>query len=66
MDEDRRTKGYDFCLKIKRRGNSNIGFYFFNGVINYWNQPSDIVVGCKSLDTFKVKLDEFITARSEI
>ena len=67
MDEDRRTRGHDFCLKIKRHVNSNIGLNFFTRrVINYWNQLSDVVVDCKSLDTFKVKLDEFMTARGEI
>ena len=29
VDEDRRTKGHGFCLKIKRHVNSNIGLNFF-------------------------------------
>ena len=29
MDEDRRTGGHDFHLKIKRYANSNIGLNFF-------------------------------------
>ena len=67
VDEYRRTRGHGFCLKIKRHVNSNIGLNFFTRrVINYWNQLSDVVVGCKSLDTFKMKLDEFMTARGEI
>ena len=53
MDEDRRIRGYDFRLKIKRYVNSNIGLTFFiRRVINYWNQLSDV--------------NEFITARGEI
>ena len=67
LDEDRRTRGHGFCLKIKRHLNSNIGLYLFTRrVINYSNQLSDVVVACKSLDTFKVKLDENMTARGEI
>ena len=54
-------------LKIKRHVNSNIGLNFFTRrVINYWNQLSDLVFGCKSLDTFKMKLDEFMIAKGEI
>ena len=67
VDEDRRTRGHDFCFKIKRHVNSNIGLNFFiRRVINYWNQLSDIIVGCKSLETFKMKLDEFMTVKGEI
>ena len=29
MDEDRRTRGHNFCLKIKRHVNLNIGLNFF-------------------------------------
>ena len=65
VDDDRRTRGHGFCLKIKRYVNSNTGLNFFTRrVINYWNKLSDVVLGCKSLDTFK--LDEFMTARGEI
>ena len=54
-------------LKIKRHVDSNIGFNFFTRrVINYWNHPTDVVVHCKSLSTFKIKLDEFKTAKGEI
>ena len=36
VDEDRRTRGHGFCLKIKRHVNSNIGLNFFTRrVINY-------------------------------
>ena len=67
VDEDRRTRRYSFYFKIKRRLNSNIGLNFFiRRVINYWNRLSDIVVSRKSLDRFKMKLDEFITAKGEI
>ena len=56
VDEDRRTR-YSFCLKIKRDINSNVGLNFFTRrVINYWNKLSYVVVGCKSLDTFKMNL----------
>ena len=55
------------CLKIRRQVNSNIGLNFFTRkVINYWNQLTDQVVGCKSLSTFKIKLNEFMTAKGEI
>ena len=56
VDEGRRTRRYGFCLKINRHLSSNIGLNFFTGrVINYWNQLSDVVLGCKSLNTFKMK-----------
>ena len=36
VNEDRRTRGHGFCLKIKRHINSNIGLNFFTRrVINY-------------------------------
>ena len=55
------------CLKIKRHVNSNIGLKFFTRrVINYWNRLTDEVVTCKSLSSFKIKLDEFMTAKGEI
>ena len=55
------------CLKIRRYVNSNIGLNFFTRrVVNSWNRIPDIVVGYKSLCTFKMKLDEFITAKSVI
>ena len=61
-----RTRGHDFCLKIKRNVNSNIGLNFFTKrVLNYWNQLSDIVEGCISLDAFKMKLDEFMARKGE-
>ena len=60
VDEDRKTRGYGFCLIVKRHVNLNTGLNFFSRrVINYWNKLLDVVVGCKSLDTFKMKLDEF-------
>ena len=40
--------------------------FFTMRVINYWNQFTDEVVSCKSLSTFKIKLDEFMTANGEI
>ena len=67
VNEDRRTRGDGFCLKLKRHVNSNIGLNVFTRrVINHWNRLSDVVVGCKSLDTFKMKLDEFRAAKDEI
>ena len=55
------------CLKIRRHLNLNIGLNFITRrVINDWNHLTEVVVDCKSLDTFKVILDEFMTARGEI
>ena len=55
------------CLKIRRHVNSNIGFNLFTRrVINYWNKLTDALVSCKSLSTFKIKLDEFMTGKREI
>ena len=60
LHEDGRTRKYCLCLKIRRYVNSNIGWKFFTRrVINYWNHFTDIVVSCKSLDTFKVNLGRF-------
>ena len=39
--------------------------FFARRVINYWNQLTDRVVSCKSLNTFYKKLDEFMTAKGE-
>ena len=67
IDEDGRTRKHSLCLKIRSHVNSNIGLNFFTRrVINYWNQLTDEVVSCKSLSTFKIKLDEFMTAKGEI
>ena len=40
VGEDRRTRGYGFCLKIKRHVNSNIRFNFFikSYKLYYWYQ----------------------------
>ena len=58
IDEDERTRKYSLCLKIRRNVNSNIGLKFFTRrVISYWNHHTDEVVSCKSLNTFKIKLD---------
>ena len=55
------------CLKIRRHINSNIGLNFFTRrVINYWRHLLNVVVSCKSLSTFKIKLDKFMIARGEI
>ena len=54
-------------LLFKRHVNSNIGLNFFKRrVINHWNQLSDVVVGCKCLDTFKMKSDEFLIEGGQI
>ena len=67
IDEDGRTKKHSLCLKIRRHVNSNIWINCFTRkVINYCNQFTDEVVSCKSLSTFKLKLDEFMTAKEEI
>ena len=67
IDKDGRTRKDSLCLNIRRHVNSNIGLnYFTRGVINYWNHFTDVVVSCKSLSTFKIKLDEFMTAKWEI
>ena len=53
-------------VKIRMHINSNTGLRFFTRrVINYWNQLTDVVFSCKSLSTFKIKLNEFMTARGE-
>ena len=52
--------------KIRRNVNSNIELkYFTRRIINYWNNLRDVVVSCKSLSTFKIKLDEFMTAKGK-
>ena len=67
IDEDRRARKHSLCLKIRKHVNSNIGLKFFTrGVIKYRNHLTDEVIICKSLSTFKIKLDEFMTAKGEI
>ena len=66
IDEDERTRKHILCLKIRRRVNSNIGLKIFTRrVINYWNHLTDVIVSCNSLSTFKIKLEEFMTAKGE-
>ena len=65
--ENERTRKHSLCLKIRRHVNSNIGLKLFTRrFINYWNRPTDEVVSCKSLKTFKIKLDEFMTAKGKM
>ena len=67
IDEDERTRKHSLSLKITSHVNSSIGMNFFTmRVINYWNHLADVVVSCKSLSAFKIKLDEFMTAKGEI
>ena len=67
IDEDERIRKHSLCIKIRRRVNSNnILKSFTRRVINYWNHLTDEVVSYKFLSTFKMKLDEFMTPRSEI
>ena len=67
IDEDRRTRKHSLYLKMRRHVNSNIGFNFFiRRAINYWNRLTDEVVSFRSTSTFKIKLDEFMTAKREI
>ena len=67
IDEDGRTRRHSLCLKIRRHANSNMRLKFFTRrVINYWDQLTDEVVSSKSLSTFKIKLDKFMTAKGEI
>ena len=54
IDECRRTRKHGLCLKIRRHVNSNI---VLNFLINYWNQLTYVVVSCKTLSTFEMKLD---------
>ena len=66
IDEDRRTRKHSLSLKIRMHVNSNIGLNFFTRrVINYWKHLR-CLVSCKSLNTFKIKLDECMTAKGEI
>ena len=62
IEEEGRTRKHSLCLKIKRHVNSNIEFNFFHLL----EPPPRSVVSCKSLSTFKMKLDEFMAARGEI
>ena len=67
IDEDSRTRKYSLFVKIRRQVDSDIKLNFFTRrVTNYWNYLSDAIVSCKSLSTFKMKLDEFMTARGQI
>ena len=67
INEDGRTIKHSLCLKIRKRVDSNIGLNFFTRrVNNYWNHLTDEVVRCKSLSTFKIKLDEYMTGKGEI
>ena len=52
------------CLNIRRHANSNIGLNLI--AVNYWNQLSDEIVSYKSLPTFNIKLDDFMTAKGEL
>ena len=53
-------KNYKACL------NSNIVLKIFTRRVINWNHLRDEVVSCKSLSTFKIKLDEFMSAKGEI
>ena len=67
IDEDGRTRKHSLCLKIRRHVWTQISDSTFSlGVVNYWNHLPDGVVSCKSLSTFKMKLDQFTTADGEI
>ena len=63
IDEDGRTRKHSLCLKIGRHVNSNI--FCTRRAINYCNHLPDIVVSCKSLITFKMNLEEFMTTKGE-
>ena len=64
IDEEGRTRKHSLCLKIRRHVNLNIGLHFFTRrVTNYWNHLPEVVVSCKSLSTFNLKLDEFMTTK---
>ena len=65
IDEDERTRKHSFCLKTRRHVNSNIGLKFFTNY-NYWNHLTYVVVSCKNLSIFEIKLDKFMTAKGEI
>ena len=62
IDEEGKTRKHSF----KSHANPNIGLNFFTWkVFNYRNHLTDEVVGCKSLSTFKIKLDEFMTGKGK-
>ena len=54
MDEDEKTRKHSLFKNQKACKLE---------VVNYWNHLPDIVVGCKSLATLEIKLDEFMTKR---
>ena len=62
IDEEGRTRNHSLCLKIRRNGLN----FFTRRVVNYWNHLTDEVVSCKSLTTFKIKLNGFMSAKEEI
>ena len=67
IDEDGITRKLSLYLKIIKNVNSNIGLKFFTRrVSNYWNRLTDEVVSCKSLNTIREKINEFMTAGGEI
>ena len=66
IDEDGRTRRHSLCLEIRKHVNSNIGLTFFTKKAKYWNHLTNEVVTCKSLNTFKIKLDEFMTTKGQI
>ena len=67
MGEDERTSKHSLCLKIRSPINSNIGLNFFTKrFINHWRHLPNVGISCKSLSTFKIKLDEFMIVRGGI
>ena len=52
-------------VRMRKFKNGKAAEEVIGRVINNWNHLIDVVVGCKSLSTFKIKLDEFMTAKGK-
>ena len=62
----RRGRGNSKKIK-KQRFKLDIRKYFFSQrVINLWNQLTDDIVECESLDNFKGLLDDFMSNRGYV
>ena len=53
-------RGHNMKL-FKSRFNTNTGkFVFVNRIVNEWNNLSDDIISCSTVNNFKNKLDQYL------
>ena len=66
IDRERNTRNNGFKIIGKNFRSEESKHFFFNRIVNVWNSLPPQVVNCNTIESFKARLDKFLSSNPDI